>query len=214
MRLWILFFISFILVTGSVSAQQFHGGITAGIVGSQVAGDRYSGFHKGGIFGGGYVNWEFTKHSTLQLELTYFQKGSRQNPKPEENMYVNYLFRVNYIEVPVLYLYKLPDINLKNIGDFYLETGPSLGVLVNYYETDVNGYEISDQQDYNKPATFTLQWNIGMRYFISEKFGTDFRYNFSLLNIRSSNVTGDVWRFWGYGQFNDSLVLSLFYQFK
>ncbi len=214
MRLCVFFIVSFILVVGAVSGQQFHGGVTAGIIGSQVAGDGYSGFHKGGIFAGGYVNWEFTQHSTMQLELTYLQKGSRQNPKPDENMYDNYLFRLNYMEVPVLYVYKLPDINLKNVGDFYLETGPSLGVLVNYYETDVNGYEISDQQDYNKPATFTLQWNIGMRYFIAQKFGVDFRYNFSLLNIRSNNVTGDVWRFWGYGQFNDALVLSLFYQFK
>lgn len=213
-RTKLFLYLIFFLGIGTVSGQQFHGGITAGVVGSQVAGDGYSGFHKGGIFAGGYVNWEFTAHSTLQLELTFFQKGSRQNPNPEENMYDNYLFRVNYMELPVLYLYKLPDFNLKNVGDFYLETGPSLGVLVSYFETDVNGYEISNQQEYNKPATFSFQWNIGMRYFISEKFGADFRYNFSLINIRSNNVTGDVWRFWGYGQFNDALVLSLFYQFK
>ena len=214
MRIFLFFFLLFILLSGTVLSQQFHGGVSAGVVGSQVAGDGYSGFRKGGIFAGGYVGWEFTEHSGLQLELTYFQKGSRQNPRPEKDLYDNYLFRVNYIEVPVLYLYKLPDINLKNVGVFYLETGPSLGVLVNYYETDVNGYEISDEENYNKPATFTLQWNIGMKYFIAEKFGVDFRYNFSLLNLRSSNVTGDVWRFWGYGQFNDAIVLSLFYQFR
>lgn len=214
MRLFRFFIVSFIFVIGTASGQQFHGGITAGIVGSQVAGDGFSGFHKAGIFAGGYVGWEFTEHSGLQLELTYFQKGSRQNPKPEENMYDNYLFRVNYIEVPVLYLYKLPDFNLKNFDNFYFESGPSLGVLVSYYETDVNGYEISDNTNYNKPTTFTFQWNIGARYFITDKLGADFRYNFSLLNIRSRNVPGDVWRFWGYGQFNDALVLSFFYQFR
>ncbi|PLW98486.1 MAG: hypothetical protein C0591_04295 [Marinilabiliales bacterium] len=212
MRSFISFIVLFILVMGNVSGQKFHGGLTAGIVGSQVAGDGYSGFHKGGIFGGGYVNWEFTEHSGLQLELTYFQKGSRENPK-EENDYKYLLFRVNYIELPVLYLFKLPSLNLKNVGDFYLETGPSLGVLTSYFEENQVEVE-SDKEWYNKPTTFTFQWNIGMRYFIAPKFGVDFRYNFSLLNIRSKNVTGDVWRFWGYGQFNDALVLSLLYQFK
>lgn len=206
-----LSFLFLILVTTSIG-QQFHGGIAAGLVGSQVAGDGYSGFHKAGIYAGGYVGWEFTEHSGLQLELTYFQKGSRENPR-EENDYRYLLFRVNYIELPVLYMFKLPSLNMKNVGDFYLETGPSVGVLTYYFEENQVEVE-SDKEWYNKPTTLTLQWNIGMRYFFTEKLGADFRYNFSLLNIRSRNVTGDVWRFWGYGQFNDALVLSFFYLFK
>ena len=208
----VLFFFLFVIIIETVSSQQFHGALTAGVVGSQVAGDGYSGFHKGGIFAGGYVGWEFTKHSGLQLELTYFQKGSRENPK-EENGYRYLLFRVNYIELPVLYMLKLPSLKLKNVGDFYLETGPSIGVLTSYFEENEVQVE-SDKEAYNKPAALTFQWNIGMKYFFVEKFGIDFRYNFSLLNIRSRNVTGDVWRFWTYGQFNDALVLSFFYQFK
>jgi hypothetical protein len=206
-----IFLLLFFLLGGTILSQQFYGGLTAGVVGSQVAGDRYSGFHKGGIFAGGYVGWQFTQHSGLQMELTYFQKGSRENPT-EENNYKYLLFRVNYIELPLLYMLKLPSINLKNVGDFYIETGPSVGVLTSYFEENEVEVE-SDKEGYNKPATLTLQWNIGMRYFFVEKFGVDFRYNFSLLNIRSRNVTGDVWRFWGYGQFNDALALSLFYQF-
>ena len=208
----VLFFFLFVFIIETVSSQQFHGALTAGVVGSQVSGDGYSGFHKGGIFAGGYVGWEFTKHSGLQLELTYFQKGSRENPK-EENGYRYLLFRVNYIELPVLYMLKLPSLKLKNVGDFYLETGPSVGVLTSYFEENEVQVE-SDKEGYNKPVALSFQWNIGMKYFFVEKFGIDFRYNFSLLNIRSRNVTGDVWRFWTYGQFNDALVLSFFYQFK
>jgi hypothetical protein len=206
MRVFLFFFISFILLSGTVSSQQFHGGVTAGIVGSQVAGDGYSGYKKGGIFAGGYVNLDVSERSAFQMELTFFQKGSRQNPRPEKDLYDNYLFRVNYIEMPFLYLFK--------IGRFIIEAGPSAGVLVSYYETDVNGYEISNQQGYNKPAALTLQINVGLRFFITQKLGANFRIHDSLLNIRSENVTGDVWRFWGYGQFNDALVLSFFYQFR
>lgn len=177
----------------------------AGLVGSQVAGDTYSGFHKAGMYLGGYVSWDFTEHSGLQLELAYFQKGSRKNPDAENNDYDQYLFRTNYVELPVLYQYK--------IKRFVIEGGPSLGFLVGYYE-EKNQEELSDKPDYNKPARLTLQINLGLRFFISKKFGVDFRTNNSLLNIRSNNTTGDVWRLWGYGQFHDALVLSLFYQFR
>jgi len=206
MKIFKTFLIFFTLfLTGNIlSGQEFHGGITTGLVGSQVAGDTYSGFGKAGLFLGGYVAWEFTEHSGIQMELTYFQKGSRENPT-EENNYDYYLFRVNYLELPVLYQYK--------IKNFIVEAGPSLGFLVGYFEE--NEVEvISDKQGYNKPASVTYQMNIGLRYFISPKFGVDFRYNFSLWGIRTNQATGDIWRLWTYGQFNDALVLSVFYQFR
>jgi len=197
-------FIAFFLICEFTYSQEFHGGLTAGLVGSQVAGDTYSGFKKAGIFAGGYVGWEFTKHSGLQLELTYFQKGSRENPT-EKNNYDFYLFRVNYFELPVLYQYK--------INRFIIEAGPSLGFMIGYFEENEFGV-ISDLDGYNIPARMTVQMNIGLRFFVSKKFGVDFRYNFSMLGIRTENRTGDVWRLWGYGQFNDALVLSVFYQFR
>ena len=179
-------------------------GIQAGIVGSQVAGDTYSGYHKAGLFLGGFVSRDFGKRSALQLELDYFQKGSRENPT-EENNYDSYLFRANYIELPLLYQYK--------INWFTIYAGPSTGVLFGYYEEKL-GEDITDEEGYKKPARFTLQINAGFRFMIQDKFGFDFRTNNSLLNIRSRNVTGDVWRLWGYGQFHDALVLSFFYQFR
>ncbi len=192
------------LVTWPLLSQEFHGGIIAGLAGSQVAGDTYSGFKKAGLYAGGYVGWEFTRHSGLQLELTYFQKGSRENPT-EKNNYDYYLFRASYIELPVLYQYK--------INKFIILGGPSLGFLTGYFEE--NEVEvISDHDGYNRPATITLQINLGFRFFITQKIGFDFRTNNSLLNIRSENRDGDIWRIWGYGQFHDALTLSLFWQFR
>ena len=189
----------------SLKSQNFHGGVTAGMVASQVAGDTYSGFNKAGLFLGGFVNWDFTKRSALQLELEYFQKGSRKNPDPENDDYESYLFRANYVELPVLYHFK--------INWFTLFAGPSAGILFGYFEKK-NEEVISDLNGYNKPARVTIQMNAGFRFKIKDKFGFDFRYNFSLLNIRSNNVTGDVWRIWTYGQFHDALVFSVFYQFR
>lgn len=201
----------FLLITGifivtafTASSQKFNGGMMAGCATTQVAGDTYSGFHKAGIFVGGYVNYEVGKHSAFQMELEFFQKGSRVNPDSSNN-FNQYLFRTNYIELPVLYQYR---INKR----FKLEAGPSMGVLVSWYE-EKDEYEIKGGIP---PARITLQINAGFYVYITERLTFNLRTNNSVLNIRSENATGDVYRFFpgNFGQFNDCLVFSLFYQFN
>ena len=183
-------------------SQRFNGGVMAGVAGTQVAGDTYSGFNKAGIYAGGFVNLQVSPRSIFQMELEYFQKGSRRNPDPEKGIYDEYLFRANYVEMPVLYQFV---INKR----FQVEAGPSAGFFINYFE-ERDGIEITK----NPPARVTLQINVGMYVALTERWKVNIRTNNSLLNIRSDNATGDVWRFWTYGQFHDSLVLSLVYQFR
>lgn len=187
-----------------VSAQQFHGGITAGLVASQVAGDTWSGYDKAGMFFGGFVSLDLSEKSLLQMELTYIQKGSRVNPDSSNN-YQQYKFRANYIELPVFYKYKA--------GKFRVFAGPSLGFALGHYE-EANYQRLDLDPNYNQPARVTFQFNLGMGFYITEKLGAELRTNNSLLNIRSRNATGDVWRFWTYGQFHDALVISLFYRIR
>ncbi|MFK5856256.1 MAG: porin family protein [Bacteroidota bacterium] len=188
----------------AASAQEFHGGVIGGIAGTQVAGDTFSGYNKAGIFFGGYVNLDVSEKSALQMELTYFQKGSRENPR-EKNNYQSYILRLNYIEMPLLYQYKA--------GRFKIEAGPSAGFLLGYYE-EVDLEVISDQQGYNKPSRVTFQINLGLSYFISPNIGVGLRTNNSMLNIFSTNQTGDVFRIFDHGRYNDSLILMVYYQFK
>jgi hypothetical protein len=188
-----------------LQAQEFNGGMMAGCIGSQVAGDTYNGFHKAGIFAGGFVNYQFTDRSILQMELEFFQKGSRKNPDYEKNDLDQYLFRVNYIEMPFLYQWKLNE-RVK------FEAGPSAGFFISYFE-EKNEEEIKQG---NKPAAVTLQINAGFYIFLTKHLIFNFRTNNSMLNIRSESATGDVLRIFpgNYGQFNDCLVMSLYYQFK
>jgi hypothetical protein len=201
----------FLLITGvliltalTASSQQFNGGMMAGCAATQVAGDTYEGFHKAGIFFGGFVNYEVGEHSSFQMELEFFQKGSRVNPDSSNN-FNQYLFRTNYIELPVLYQYRF---NKR----FKLEAGPSLGFLVSWYE-ERDEYEIKGAV---RPAAVSFQINAGLYVNITDRLMFNLRTNNSLLNIRSENVTGDVIRIFpgNYGQFNDCLVFSLFYQFN
>jgi hypothetical protein len=173
-----------------------------GIAGTQVAGDTYSGFHKAGLFAGGFVNLQISPRSIFQMELEFFMKGSRQNPDPDKNEYDVYIFRTNYVEMPLLYQFVINN-------RFQVEVGPSLGFFTNYYE------ELNDQPiTKNPPARVSYQINVGLYVALTQKLKVNIRTNNSFLNIRSDNATGDVYRIFDYGQYNDCLVLSLFYQFK
>jgi len=200
----VILLLIFILAGMGASAQYFNGGLMAGVAGTQVAGDTYYGFHKAGIFAGGFVNLQISEHSALQMELEYFQKGSRENPDSSNN-YNQYLFRVNYIELPFFYQYI---VNKR----FRIEAGPSAGFLLGYFE-ERNEEEIKGG---NRPAKVTFQLNLGLYVNITENLMVNIRTNNSMINIRSDNATGDILRIFpgNYGQFNDCLVLSLFYQFK
>jgi len=203
---WIVFISVLLLSFSSVHAQKFSGGLMAGLVASQVAGDRQSGFNKAGLFAGGFINLDITPRSAFQMELEYFQKGARQNPKPEKDQHDTYILRLNYIELPVLYQFKAS----KTIK---VEAGPSAGFLVGYHE-EVNADVISDDQGYNKPAPVTLQINVGIYIYFLEQLAVNVRTNNSILNIRTENRSGDVYRFFDWGQYNDALVISVFYTFR
>ena len=200
----LLFTALLIISAFTARSQKFNGGMMAGLAATQVAGDTYSGFRKAGIFAGGYVNLEISEHSAFQMELEFFQKGSRENPDSSNN-YNQYLFRTNYVELPLLYQYR---INKR----FKLEAGPSMGVLISWYEERYS----EEIKGGIPPARITLQINAGLYVYITERLTFNFRTNNSLLNIRSENATGDVIRIFpgNYGQFNDCLVMSLFYQFN
>jgi hypothetical protein len=202
---YVILSLIFLLSASVARSQNFNGGLMFGVAGTQVAGDTYYGFHKAGIFAGGFVNYQVSEHSMFQMELEYFQKGSRENPDSTNN-YDQYLFRVNYVELPILYQY----IFAKR---FKVEFGPSAGFLINYYE-EKNEYEI--HQNPNPPAKLTFQLNAGLYVFITSRLMFSIRTNNSMLNIRSDNATGDILRIFpgNYGQFNDCLVFSFFYQFE
>jgi len=200
-RLYPLLIAGALLFTLPALSQKFNGGLMLGIAGTQVAGDTYSGFHKAGLFAGGFVNLQISPRSIFQMELEYFQKGSRENPDSTNN-FTEYLFRANYVEMPILYQFVITD-------RFQVEAGPSLGFFINYYE-ERDGQMITS----NPPARVSFQVNLGLYVALTEKLKVNIRTNNSILNIRSDNATGDVWRFFDYGQYHDCLVLSMIYQFR
>ncbi len=181
-------------------AQKFQGGVAAGLVGSQVAGDTYSGFNKAGIYAGFWVRLAVNERSSFQTELSYFQKGSRHNPDEKKQDYTFYLMRLGYIEMPFLYQY-----HLKN--KILLEVGPSFSFLL-------HSYEALDymEETYGDFSLFNPSFMTGVGYPITEKLSVNLRMNSSIFSIRKDEASGGVYRLFDHGQYNDCILFFLSYK--
>ncbi len=189
----------FFILLSAAMAQPFKGGVAAGLVGSQVAGDTYSGFHKPGAYASLWISLDLNEQSSVFTELSYFQKGSRHNPDEKKQDFDFYLIRLGYIEMPFLYEY-----HMKN--KFTLEIGPSFSVLLHSHE-ELNYDEVS----YGKFCLLNPSLMAGVRYPLTYNINVGFRTSNSLLSIRADKINGAVYRIFDSGQFNDCILFYLSY---
>jgi len=194
-----LFFLLPVLFSLSlhVSGQKFNGGFLAGIGAAEISGDRLEGPNKAGIYAGAFVNRYFTKRSSFQMELDFVQKGSRKNPDSLD--FSTYLLRLNYVELFVNYKW--------DFGErFTLETGPSLGVLINKppYE-EANGQLLTEPPFQRTDFSF----NIGLFFALTERWKFNARYSNSILAVRPHS-SGQTYK-WNKGQYNEVLSFTFHY---
>jgi hypothetical protein len=197
-----IYTVLFLLLFSSFSsvAQQFQGGVAAGLVGSQVAGDTYSGFNKPGAYGGIWVRLALNERTSLQTEISYFQKGSRHNPDEKRQDYTFYLMRLGYIEMPFLYQF-----HVKN--KIILEAGPSFSLLLHSYE-ELDYMEVT----YGNFSLLNPSFMAGIGYAVTEKLSVNFRMDNSLLSIRKDEINGSVHRLFDHGQYNDCILFFVSYK--
>lgn len=195
----IFLLLSIVLPDKAVYSQSFKGGVHAGLVGSQVAGDLFSGYNKAGISAGGWVGFQISPNSVFQMELSYIQKGSRENPDYEKEKFDSYIMRLGYVELPFLY-------RMIYSEKLNFETGLGLNFLMHHYE------RYNSEELFSPFAKSNLCFILGLSYNLNERLKVNFRTNNSLFSIRTERVNGDVWRFFDHGQFSDALVFSLYYE--
>jgi hypothetical protein len=198
MKKWLILLILFQF--RMVEAQNFTGELVLGISGTQVSGDQLQGFNKGGLIAGGGVRLHFNDLSSLGFRIQYFQKGSRKASDIENGDPTFYLMRLNYMEVPVLYRY--------NYKKFFLEAGPSVGVLVGNLEEDQDG-EIPLRKEFKR---LDISGAIGLGYTLSKKWHFSFDYYQSILPVRSHS--GDAVYRLNRGQYNSAVTFNLIYNLK
>jgi hypothetical protein len=188
-------------------SQKFNGGVLLGGNVSQVDGDTYDGYHKAGFQAGAFVYLRVSPHSSFQMEMEYFQKGSRRASNPDSGAGDNsYLLRIHYLEIPVLYQF----IFAKR---FEAEIGPAVDILLGSLE-ETGGLPVTNTVDL-RPVT--LCGILGFAGYITSHLKAGLRFNYSLLSIRKPvEVEPPGYRYilFEKGQYNNVLSLTLSWDFK
>ncbi len=198
-----ILFIFLFLSAITVHAQSFHAGMQLGMTGTQVTGDQLSGFHKAGIFGGVFVNHRMGKLGDFQMELNFIQKGSRKNARPDQGDYLQYLMRLNYVALPVMYKFKIKD-------PLTIEVGVEFAYLINSKEFDgtseIDPYYAKDFRDFD----FSGFAGLGIDFWTNFRFV--FRYSYSIIPI-TFPPSSNSYTFYTSGHYNEVLIASIQYNF-
>jgi len=188
-----------ILTTTNSHAQSFGGGLIAGVSTSQVAGDLLGGFNKIGLLAGAYTNLKVKENISLQFEITYIEKGSR-NPKIHEDNTPDEI-TLSYIEVPL-------SINLQQKENLGVDVGILPAFLIN---SEMNDYLSDFEAD---PAFTKYDFGVfaGINYHITDNIILNTRISNSIIPIRP-HVSGAT-NGWNKGQYNTVLSFAIHYKIR
>jgi len=159
-------------------SQGFGGGLYAGISTSQVTGDAIGGFNKVGAWGGAFTDYRFTPRSTLQLELSFIQKGSRQTPTDKNNNTLIY-HNHNVLEIPILYKWY----GIKNMS---VELGVQTGIILSTIDRETNQPDTRNNPLFRK-AEFSGATGLSY-YFWKGKIEVNARYANSLYSLKTRGM--------------------------
>lgn len=195
-------------LTFALSAQRFEGGLTAGILGSQIDGDFLGGYNKFGVTFGAWVSHDIGNNLEMIGELRYIQKGKSKPPVPEEGIYSE-TTRLNYIQLPLMLRYNL-------VTDWFIEGGLGLGYLFSYSfwesgtKLNEDSYPIEDEE----LKTGELCFLIGAGYYINQNFAINLRFTNDIFPIaRLTDAVGtNPWIRPG-SLYNKTLELGVVYAF-
>ena len=156
----------------------FQGGLLFGINTSQITGDDLAGYNKLSPTLGAFVRMKLGEKTALQMEMAYLGKGSNKNLLPSDSIQTEYLLRLHYIEVPLVFQY---DYNKK----LNFEIGPSLGVFFGSREEDLDGdmSGIYSSREQFKP--FDLSFTVGGTWKFNEKWSFNVRSANSMFPVRN-----------------------------
>jgi hypothetical protein len=185
-----------------LSAQKrFINSIHLDFFGNQVDGDGYSGYNHVGLHGGVGSLYKFkNSKGALGFEINYAQKGARLWPRPNQGIYQDFKFHLNYIEVPVYYVFEswgLP-----------FEIGPSFSYLLDA-EREFNGIPSVLTSPYRE---YELGGIFSMTYPITEQLFFKFRVTNSISPIL--NVENGSFANWAAGSWHRGAGLNITYFFS
>lgn len=177
-----LSFIFLILYTQTF-AQRFRGGISAGLVTTDVGGDDPrdydNDFHKAGFVFGGFVTTPINEKSSLQFELNVIQKGTLQSA--DSNGIGYYKLALDYLEIPVIFKRRLNlNFSKRKVNGFDIQAGVSVGKI---FQSTIEGDNIAQNPDMGFLKKTDLSILMGIDYEFSDHFNFCLRYSNSVIRV-------------------------------
>jgi len=172
LRVIALLWLAFAFLPLLSAQQRFKAGFTAGLNASQIQGDDTGGYNKLGLVGGLKGIAVLGERSELSLELTYSQRGSK-NDKAEP---VDIVIRLAYAEVPVLFNYK--DWYVED-GDYHRVMGSigfSYGRLLSAESEGLTSKYIDETDNFTKDD---FSFVVGAEFFFQPRLSLGIRWNSS-----------------------------------
>jgi hypothetical protein len=175
-------------------AQSFDGGLTAGVVASQINGDGYGGFHQIGWTAGVFGRIPTDGPSSWQLEMKYSLFGAHSDSKELDAGKAPMDIRLHYVELPIMYRYNLGGINIngRRFDFITLEAGLSGDFMIKNSQSADNesGFENSSY------LFFSVTGNVGMQFDINDRLGINIRSMNSLTPCRLTPNAGSYVLHW------------------
>ena len=194
------------LLTFSIQAQNFGGGIILGLSTSQVGGDDLGGFNKAGLLAGVYANKSISPLLSFQMEMTFIQKGSN-NPKMNDYEHKNVGrpdISLSYIEVPLLLQYKQSEV-------LEIEGGVLSAYLIDGYYNDLTSKMPNEKNPF---ISYDIGLFLGLDYKYSDNISVNTRICNSVLPIGSEDYDGvNSYNSNRKGKYNSVLSFALHYNF-
>ena len=168
-------------LAGVANAQSTRVGVKAGVNYTTFSGDNVGGAeYKFGAVGGLAANFGFSESLSLQTELLYSQKGT-------ELAGTNVKFKLNYIELPIMFRYTLAD----GKGPF-LQAGPQVGYLAKAKLSDGDGNELKlDNDAFQK---LELGYVAAVGYQLESGLSIEGRFNGGINSVGKDDASYDQQR--------------------
>jgi hypothetical protein len=187
-----------------MAQKKFQGGFYAGGTTSQISGDGLGGWNKFGLNAGAFVQVAFGEKSGLSLGIDYAMRGSKKPADTNNGDYLVFEYRLNYIDLPVLYKQQFGE-------KIELGIGPVVGLLTKQktWDNSTNN-EIDLQYPFNKldfSGAFTAS------YLITPKLFFELRSQSSLLPARKAPDKGATNKYYTAGNYNQMLQLNIGWKF-
>ena len=188
----------YILSSINSQAQNFGGGLITGVSTSQVAGDMLGGFNKIGFIFGVYTDSRVKENMSLQYEITYIEKGSK-NPDIHKN---------NIAEITLSYVEMALSFKLKQKENLGFEFGLLPALLI---KSAMNDYSSNIDID-PKFANYDFGVFSGINYHLSDNIILNTRISNSIVPVRP-HISGAT-KGWNKGQYNTVLSFIINYRLR